>query len=154
MESHYIQMDHKNNVQTSIEEFEVVKDLMQQLIGSDFDDNGKKRKLTVDDFLIISPYNTQVNLLISKLEEAKINNPRVGTIDKFQGQEAPITIISMTSSDNDLPRNKEFFFSRNRLNVAISRAQVASILLFNPKLLDSSPKNLDHIKLMNNFLNF
>ncbi len=56
---HYIQMDHKNNVQTSIEEFEVVKDLMQQLIGSDFDDNGKKRKLTVDDFLIISPYNTQ-----------------------------------------------------------------------------------------------
>ncbi len=152
---HYIQMDHKNNVQTSIEEFEVVKDLMQQLIGSDFDDNGKKRKLTVDDFLIISPYNTQVNLLISKLEEAKIKSPRVGTIDKFQGQEAPITIISMTSSDNDsLPRNKEFFFSRNRLNVAISRAQVASIILFNPKLLDTSPKNLDHIKLMNNFFKF
>ena len=152
---HYIQMDHKNNVQTSIEEFEVVKDLMQQLIGSDFDDNGKKRKLTVDDFLIISPYNTQVNLLISKLEEAKIKNPRVGTIDKFQGQEAPITIISMTSSDNDsLPRNKEFFFSRNRLNVAISRAQVVSIILFNPKLLDSSPNNLDHIKLMNNFFKF
>ena len=87
-----------------------------------------------------------------KLEEAKIKNPRVGTIDKFQGQEAPITIISMTSSDSDsLPRNKEFFFSRNRLNVAISRAQVASIILFNPQLLDSSPKNLDQIKLMNNF---
>ena len=89
-------MNHKNNVQTSIEEFEVVKDLMQQLIGSDFNDNGKKRKLTVDDFLIISPYNTQVNLLISKLEEEKIKNPRVGTIDKFQGQEAPITIISIS----------------------------------------------------------
>ena len=55
----------------------------------------------------------------------------------------------MTSSDSDsLPRNKEFFFSRNRLNVVISRAQVASIILFNPNLLDSSPKNLDHIKLM------
>ena len=102
--------------------------------------------------MIISPYNTQVNLLISKLEESKIKNPRVGTIDKFQGQEAPVTIISMTSSDSDsLPRNKEFFFSRNRLNVAISRAQVASIILFNPNLLDSSPKNLDQIKLMNNF---
>ena len=88
-------------------------------------------------------------------EEAKIKNPRVGTIDKFQGQEAPITIISMTSSDSDsLPRNKEFFFSRNRLNVGISRAQVASIILFNPLLLDSSPKNLDHIKLMNNFFKF
>ena len=115
----------------------------------------KKRKLTVDDFLIVSPYNTQVNLLISKLEESKIKNPRVGTIDKFQGQEAPITIISMTSSDSvSLPRNKEFFFDRNRLNVAISRAQVASIILFNPNLLDSSPKNLKQIKLMNNFFKF
>jgi uncharacterized protein len=148
-------MKHENNIQTSLEEFEVVNKLMKQMIGSDYEDNGKKRKLNVEDFLIISPYNTQVNLLISKLEEAKIKNPKVGTIDKFQGQEAPITIISMTSSDSDsLPRNKEFFFSRNRLNVAISRAQVASIILFNPLLLDSSPKNLDHIKLMNNFFKF
>ena len=53
-----------------------------------------------------------------------------------------------------LPRNKEFFFSRNRLNVAVSRAQVASIILFNPKLLDSSPKKIEHIKLMNNFFKF
>ena len=152
---HFIQMDHENNVQTSIEEFDAVLKLMKQLLGLDYEDNGKKRKLSIEDFLIISPYNTQVNLLISKLEEAKIKNPKVGTIDKFQGQEAPITIISMTSSDSDsLPRNKEFFFNRNRLNVAISRAQVASIILFNPKLLDSSPKNLDHIKLMNNFFKF
>ena len=93
-----------------------------------------------------------IDFFDNKLEESKIKNPRVGTIDKFQGQEAPVTIISMTSSDSDsLPRNKEFFFSRNRLNVAISRAQVASIILFNPNLLDSSPKNLDQIKLMNNF---
>ena len=149
---HFVQMNHKNNVQTSIEEFEVIKDLMNEMIGLEYDDKGNKRKLNVDDFLIISPYNTQVNLLTSKLEEAKISNPRVGTIDKFQGQEAPITIISMTSSDSDtLPRNKEFFFSRNRLNVAISRAQVASIILFNPKLLDFSPKNIEQIKLVNNF---
>ena len=64
----------------------------------------------------------------------------------------------MTSSDIDsLPRNRDFFFSRNRLNVAISRAQVACIILLNPNLLDSSPKTVDHIKLMNNFfkiLNF
>ena len=122
---HFIEMNHENNVQTSIEEFEEIKKLMNQMIGSEYDDNGNKRKLTVEDFLIISPYNTQVNLLISKLEESKIKNPKVGTIDKFQGQEAPITIISMTSSDNEtLPRNKEFFFSRNRLNVAISRARL------------------------------
>ena len=125
---------------------------MKEMIGLEYDDGKKKRKLVVDDFLTISPYNTQVNLLLSKLEESKIKNPKVGTIDKFQGQEAPITIISMTSSDSDsLPRNKEFFFSRNRLNVAISRAQIASIILFNPNLLNSSPKNIDQIKLMNNF---
>ena len=155
---HFIEMNHKLNVQTSIEEFEVIRDLLNEMIGLEYNDKGKVRKLTVDDFLIISPYNTQVNLLISKLEQSKIKNPRVGTIDKFQGQQAPITIISMTSSDSDsLPRNKEWFFSRNRLNVAISRAQVASIILFNPKLLDNSPRNIDQIKLMNNFfkiLNF
>ena len=155
---HYLEMNHKNNAQTSIEEFEVVRNLIKQIIGSNFEDNGVKRKITIDDILIISPYNTQVNLLISELEKENLKNPRVGTIDKFQGQEAPISIISMTSSDIDsLPRNRDFFFSRNRLNVAISRAQVACIILLNPNLLDSSPKTVDHIKLMNNFfkiLNF
>ena len=87
-----------------------------------------------------------------KALKVKIKNARVGTIDKFQGQEAPVNIISMTSSDSEtLPRNKEFFFDKNRLNVAISRAQVASIILFNPKLLEFSPKNINQIKLMNNF---
>ena len=149
---HYLKMNHKNNIQTSIEEFEVVRDLLNEMIGLDFNDNGKKRKLGIDDFLVISPYNTQVNLLISKLEQSNIVNPKVGTIDKFQGQQAPVTIVSMTSSDADsLPRNKEFFFSRNRLNVALSRAQVASIILFNPNLLNTSPKNIEQIKLMNNF---
>ena len=143
----------KNNIQTSLEEFEVVNKLMKQMMGSDYEDNGKKRKLNVEDFLIISPYNTQVNLLISKLEEAKIKNPKVGTIDKFQGQEAPITIISMTSSDpENLPRNKEFFFSRNRLNVAISRAQCISIILFNSNLLKFMPTSVEQVKLINNFI--
>ena len=86
------------------------------------------------------------------MEEEKIKNARVGTIDKFQGQEAPVNIISMTSSDSEtLPRNKEFFFDKNRLNVAISRAQVVSIILFNPKLLEFFPKNINQMKLMNNF---
>ena len=76
-------MNHKNNVQTSLEEIDTVIDLMKQMIGSEFNDNGKKRELNVKDFLIISPYNTQVNLMIAKLEEEKIKNARVGTIDNF-----------------------------------------------------------------------
>ena len=77
---------------------------------------------------------------------------RCGTIDRFQGQEAPITIISMTSSNiESLPRDKSFFFSKNRLNVAISRAQCASIILFNPKLLESAPNSYEEFKIINNF---
>ena len=77
---------------------------------------------------------------------------KIGTIDKFQGMEAPITIISMTSSSvEDLPRNKKFFFNRNRLNVAISRAQCSSIILMNPKLLETPPSDYEEFKLLNYF---
>ena len=149
---HYIKMNHKNNVQTSIEEIEMIQKIMNEMIGLQCFDGKDKRILTVDDFLIISPYNTQVNKIESELTAANIMAPRVGTIDKFQGQEALITIISMTSSDSEsLPRNKEFFFSKNRLNVAMSRAQVASIIMFNPDLLDNVPRNINDIKMMNNF---
>ena len=101
-----------------------------------------------EDILTISPYNIQVNYLKSILPK----DSRVGTIDKFQGQEAPITIISMTSSDSDnLPRAKNFFFNRNRLNVAISRAQLMSIIIFNPLLLQTSAHTLEEIYLIENF---
>ena len=112
----------------------------------------KLRKLKLDDFLIISPFNTQVNFLKANLENQNFLDSKVGTIDKFQGQEAPIVIISMASSDSDaIPRNKEFFFSKNRLNVAVSRAQVLSIILFNSKLLDGHPSKIETMKLMNNY---
>ena len=81
---------------------------------------------------MVAPYNAQVNYLQSLLPEGA----RVGTIDKFQGQEAPVVLISMTtSSGEDIPRNREFLFSQNRLNVALSRAQCLVILVANPKLL-------------------
>ena len=144
---HHISMDHKDNIQKSIEEGQVIKKILNEMIGLKYFDGAKDRKLTLEDFLIISPYNAQVNYLMSVLKNAK-----VGTIDKFQGQEAVVTIISMTSSDSDiLPRNKEFFFNRNRLNVAISRAQCVSIILFNPELLKTSPRSVEQIKLLNNF---
>ena len=144
---HHISMDHKDNIQKSIEEGQVIKKILNEMIGLKYFDGAKDRKLTLEDFLIISPYNAQVNYLMSVLKNAK-----VGTIDKFQGQEAAVTIISMTSSDSDiLPRNKEFFFNRNRLNVAISRAQCVSIILFNPELLKTSPRSVEQIKLLNNF---
>lgn len=148
----YIQMNHFNNVQTSKEEFVAISNILENMIGLEFIDNGNKRKLELEDFLVISPFNTQVNFLKSSLANQGMSDLKVGTIDKFQGQEAPVVIISMASSDsNAIPRNKEFFFSKNRLNVAISRAQASSIILFNPKLLEGAATNVETMKLMNNF---
>jgi uncharacterized protein len=146
---YYIASEHSDNSQKSEEECQIIKRLYKDFIGADFIDlNQKKRKINDKDILIISPYNVQVNYLKSELDE----KAQVGTIDKFQGQEAPITIISMTSSDAEsLPRDKTFFFNRNRLNVAISRSQCVSIILFNPKLLETAPRNVIEIKLLNNF---
>ena len=146
---HTILMKHEDRSQTSIEEFEIIEKLMKQLIGCNFTDFDKsERKLTINDILIVSPFNAQVNFLKARLQKGSL----IGTVDKFQGLEAPITIISMTSSTvEDLPRNKTFFFNRNRLNVAISRAQCSSIILFNPKLLESPPMDHEEFKLINNF---
>ena len=138
-----------DNSQKSVEECQIIKKLYKEFLGLEMTDlNDKKRKIKIDDILTISPYNVQVNYLKSELKK----DARIGTIDKFQGQEAPITIISMTSSDSEsLPRNKEFFFDRKRLNVAISRAQCVSIIIFNPNLLLTSPKDVNQIRLLNNF---
>ncbi len=90
----------------------------------------------------------QVNYFRSILPK----NARVGTVDNFQGQEAPIVLVSMvTSSAEYLPRNIEFLFSKNRLNVAISRAQCLAIIIANPKLLEVPCKTIDQIKMVNTF---
>ena len=146
---HTILMDHEDCTQTSEQEFKKIDEIIKKLIGKKFTDADKKeRPLKIEDFLIVSPYNAQVNFLLARLPEGT----RCGTIDRFQGQQAPITIISMTSSDlESLPRDKSFFFNRNRLNVAISRAQCLSVILFNPKLLESPPKTYEDFKMINNF---
>ena len=146
---HTVLMKHQDRSQTSVEEFEIIKKIMDQVMGCKFIDFDKtERKISIDDILIVSPFNAQVNFLKARLNKGA----RCGTIDKFQGMEAPITIISMTSSSvDDLPRNKKFFFNRNRLNVAISRAQCSSVILLNPKLLESAPNDYEEFKLMNYF---
>ncbi len=146
---HTILMDHIDCSQTSEAEFKKIDEIIKKLLGQKFIDSDKtERPLMISDFLIISPYNAQVNFLLERLPKGT----RCGTIDRFQGQEAPITIISMTSSDvENLPRDKSFFFNRNRLNVAVSRAQCSSIILFNPNLLESAPTDYEQFKLINNF---
>ena len=148
---HIINANHQNCSQKSVEEAEIIKDKYQELLGQEFTDkDGTKRAITIDDILVVSPYNVQVNYLTSILPKGA----KVGTVDKFQGQEAPIVMISFaTSSYEDLPRNIEFLYSKNRLNVAISRAQCLSIIVMNPNLIEANPKSVNQMELLNGFCN-
>ncbi len=104
------------------------------------------KRITSENILVVAPYNVQVNYLKSILPE----DARVGTVDKFQGQEAEVVLVSMTtSSAEDLPRNLEFLYSKNRLNVAISRSRTLAIVIANPNLLEISCSNLEQMRLVN-----
>ena len=140
---------HSGCSQKSVEEGEIVKAKYESLIDQSFtDSNGNTRPISENDILVVSPFNVQVNHLSSILP----NFARVGTVDKFQGQEAPIVMISMvTSSAEDLPGRVNFLLSRNRLNVAISRAQCLTIVIANPQLLETPCRTVEQMKLVNTF---
>ena len=127
----------------------MIKKLIEELLKVAFIDEGKgvKRSIKLDDVLIVAPYNLQVN----KIKKA-IPDIKVGTVDRFQGQEAPIVIISMSASDaNDSARGLEFIFNKNRLNVAISRAQVLAIIVAAPNLANAKCKTIEQMELVNLF---
>jgi uncharacterized protein len=119
--------------QRSLEEAELVKELVVSLLDQRYrDKHGNDQPLTLDNLLVVAPYNLQVNLLKQVLPVGT----RVGTVDKFQGQEAEVVIVSMATSSGDyLPRFVSFLYSKNRLNVAISRAKCLAILVANPALM-------------------
>jgi uncharacterized protein len=141
---------HQGNQNSSLEEVEVVVKILARLVQPDarwVDGDGLIHNITPDDILIIAPYNSQVSLLMQHLGNKKA---RVGTVDKFQGQEAPIAIYSMvTSTPEDAPRGMEFLYSLNRLNVATSRARCASILVASPRLFEPECKSPRQMQLAN-----
>src|SRR4029079_16745230 len=113
--------------------------------------DGATRRLEASDFMVVTPYNEQVRCLREALPESV----EVGTVDKFQGREAPVVFFSMaTSSGSDVPRNLEFLFSRNRLNVAISRAKCLAVLVASPRLLDVSCHTVEQMRLVNGLCRF
>jgi superfamily I DNA and/or RNA helicase len=140
-------MDHSGCGQRSDAEITRVRELADSLIGTSFTDReGNTGKIGWDNILIVAPYNMQANALKATLPAAA----RVGTVDKFQGQEAELVIVSLTtSSPDDLPRHVDFFYSKNRLNVAISRARTLALVLANPRLLELDAKSVDHLMLVN-----
>ncbi len=125
-----LRVHHEGNATESPEEAEAIVDLIHTLVGLDWTAEGGTRPLTADDVLVLAPYNAQVLLLRRHLADAGLSDVRVGTVDKFQGAEAPVAIVSMTASSvEDIPRGIPFLLNRNRLNVAISRAQYAAVIV-------------------------
>ena len=123
----FVPVDHAGYAQKAPAEAERLKQTFVACLGRTWiDQRGERRIIGLEDILVVSPYNMQVNHLRDMLPDGA----RVGTVDKFQGQEAAVVLISMTtSSGEDMPRNIEFLYSRNRLNVAISRARCLSSFL-------------------------
>jgi len=143
----FLEVDHQGCSQKSEEEGSIIRDIYRSLLGQKYHDKkGCVHSIGNENILIVAPYNIQVNYLRSILPEGA----RVGTIDKFQGQEAEVSIISMTtSSEEELPRQLDFLYSRNRLNVAISRARILSLVLASPKLLEIKCRNPEEMELVN-----
>jgi len=143
----YVPIQHGGNRNSSAEEVERIASIVANLLKPKvrFCRGTESRNLQPDDILIVAPYNAQVSDLLGRLP-----GMRVGTVDKFQGQEAPIVIYSLTtSSPEDAPRGMEFLYSLNRLNVATSRAMSAVILVGSPKLFEPDCRSPRQMQLAN-----
>ncbi len=143
----FVEAHHDACSQESREEAEIVRALFENLLTQRYHDkDGNEHGIQTDNIVVVAPYNVQVNLLKRVLPEGA----RVGTVDKFQGQEAQVVIVSMTTSSGDyMPRFVDFLFSKNRLNVAISRARSLAIVVANPSLLSIKCKTPEDMALVN-----
>ena len=130
---------------------EAIADQVDKLLkGTWTDRHGVVRQITLDDILIVAPYNAQVRCLRGAMPDA-----RIGTVDKFQGQEAPVVFFSMAASTGeDVNRGLSFLFSRNRLNVAVSRAQALSVVVCSPRLLSARCNSVADMRLANMLCRF
>ena len=134
----------------SFEEINLIEQIIDSLLGGSFEyakfDKNITGEITAQHILVTAPYNVQVNLLEQRLK----GKARVGTVDRFQGQEAPIAIHSLTASSGDnAPRGIDFLLEPNRLNVAISRAQCLSIIVGSPNLATGLINTVDEAEKVN-----
>lgn len=149
----YIPVVHEGNQNCSLEEVETIGTLVEGVLAAKTmwtDRDGNRAAVTLDDIVIITPYNAQVFEI-----QARLPGARVGTVDKFQGQEAPIAIYSTaTSSRGDAPRGMEFLYSLNRLNVATSRAKCVCVMVSSPLLFNTECRTPRQIQLANAFCRY
>jgi uncharacterized protein len=151
---YYVPVDHTGNQNSSSQEVEAVCAIVKSLRESGVtwtNEAGRSSPLGKADILVVAPYNAQVAALSRRLNDAA----RVGTVDKFQGQEAPVVIYSMTSSSaQDAPRGMSFLYNPNRLNVATSRARCVCILVAARRLLEPECGSPDQMRWANGLCRF
>jgi predicted RecB family nuclease len=149
----YLPVPHQGNQSSSPEEADRIYELVEELLGASatwVNRDGVEQLVALKDILIVAPYNAQVIELQERLPAA-----RIGTVDKFQGQEAPIVIYSLTTSSYaDAPRGMEFLYSLNRLNVATSRAQCVCVLVASPAIFEPECHTPRQIQLANGFCRY
>lgn len=149
----FLPVAHEGNQNSSPEEADAIVQLVEETLaarGTWTDRDGRQRELTLDDILIIAPYNSQVFEIQRRLPQA-----RVGTVDKFQGQEAAIVLYSVTTSSHvDAPRGMEFLYSLNRLNVAVSRAKCVCVLIAAPAIFEPACTTPRQIQLANAYCRY
>ena len=145
---------HRGNATFSVEEAEVVVELVRTALAGTLDDGGARaRSLTAHDVIVVAAYNAQVECVSDALAAAGLGGVRVGTVDRFQGMEAAIAIVTLAaSSAEDVPRGLEFLLMRNRLNVAISRAQWAAHLVSSERLGDGLPGSAEGVAALSGYL--
>jgi uncharacterized protein len=150
---HVVPVVHERNQNRSMEEVEAIVSIVERLLRGDvgwIDRDGNRHDLGRDDILIVAPYNAQVGALAERLDGA-----RVGTVDKFQGQQAPVVIYSMTSSSaEDAPRGMNFLYDPHRMNVATSRAKAACILVASPRLFEPECRTPEQMRRANGLCRF
>ncbi|WP_319449377.1 MULTISPECIES: TM0106 family RecB-like putative nuclease [unclassified Mycobacterium] len=146
-------VDHDGNSTDSPEEADAIVAELEGLLGAAWTDEHGITPLTQEHVLVVTPYNAQVVTLRRKLDEAGLTRVEVGTVDKFQGRQAPVVFVSMTaSSADDAPRGVSFLFNRNRLNVAVSRAKYAAVIVRSTLLTDYLPSTPDRLVELGAFL--
>lgn len=143
----WVPVEHEGNAQVAPEEIDTIAKAVNELLsGLWTDKDNLTRPVRQNDIIVVAPYNAQVNALRVALPLGI----RVGTVDKFQGQEAPICLVSMTaSSAEETPRGMEFLFSLNRINVAVSRAKALALVFGAPRLLKAKCNTVEQMKLVN-----
>ena len=150
---HTVPVEHSGNATASPEEAREVVRQVRGHVGLLWSDETGSRTLEAKDVIVVAAYNAQVNLIREALDAADLKETPVGTVDRFQGQEAVVAIVSMACSDPcEAPRGMEFLLNRNRVNVAVSRAKWRAVIVRSPRLTSYLPRRPEALEELGAFI--